>query len=232
MIYNIYTVISISIALIFISCMSVIFRIFFIDQFLPNKLVDGCYTDNCKAPRCVGFNCECKSCYGNQCEAGYCVGENCKAGDCYGIGCKAGNCYGYGCKPGVCYDPNCPTGACPQNTKRCNDGKALIIPSNFYLRNGSYFPKNTIMHPELCDPDITLNDILMDRAKGLDLEKIYYNLPFGSNISQLDNKKIKVSTKPSLFKNLNCELCRKDGKYAKCNRYGSILNEKGQIEWK
>ena len=230
--YNIYTVISIFIIIIFISCMSSIFKIFFIDLFFPNKLVDGCYTDNCKASRCIGYNCECKSCYGTECEAGYCVGEGCLAGDCYGIGCLAGDCYGYGCKPGICHDPYCIEGVCPQTNKKCRDGKAKVIPQNFYLKNSSYFPKNTIMNPQLCNPTITLHDILIGRVKGLDLKKISYNQPPGCNLSELDNKKITITTDPPIFKNLNCELCIKDNKYAKCSRYDSILGKKGQIEWK
>jgi hypothetical protein len=212
--------------------MFVIFKIFFIDNFSPNNLVDGCYTDNCKAARCIGYNCECKSCQGDNCEAGYCIGENCRAGDCYGVGCRAGDCYGYGCKPGVCHDPTCIVGTCPQTNKKCKDGKAKPIPPNFYLRNGQYFPKNTIMNPQLCNPKITLNDVLIGRTKGLDIEKIYFNKQNMDKVNEVNSKNIEITTTPPIFKNLNCEICRKDGDYVRCNRYDSILGQKGQIQWK
>lgn len=228
-----FNVINILLALLFILFFIIIFKIFFLDRISPNKIVDGCYSDNCKAARCIGYGCECKSCTGDKCEAGYCVGENCKAGDCSGTNCVAGNCYGYGCKPGVCFDPLCPYENCPQTNKKCIDGKALRIEDNYFLKNKSYFPNNTVLNPPLCDPNISLNDILIGRADGLDINKMYFNNINFPNLKELNNKEIIVNFDRPVFKNLNCELCLKDtNNNIKCHKYVSGIDKNGKIIWK
>jgi len=225
-----FDIINILLASLFILCMIIIFKIFFFDKINPNKTIDGCYYDNCKAGRCIGYNCECKSCIGKNCEAGYCVGENCKAGNCVGTGCKAGDCYGYGCSPGVCFDPLCPRGTCPQVNKLCTDGKAMRIENSFFLKNKSYFPENTLLNPPLCNPQITMNDILAGRADGLGIDKIYFDIDNSEKLKEL-NKNI-IDSDKVIFKNLNCELCNKNGNNINCHKYLPAIDKNGKIMWK
>lgn len=231
-----FDVINILLALLFILFMMIIFKIFF-GKIYPNKIIDGCYYDNCKAPRCVGYDCECKSCIGKECEAGYCVGENCKAGNCVGTGCIAGNCYGYGCKPGICIDPLCPYASCPQTNKQCTDGKALRIENSFFLKNKSYFPQNTTLNPPLCNSQITMNDILIGRADGLDINKMYFDNKIFENtkkVNKIDDKKvvINIDKNQGIFKNLNCELCKKTDNNINCRKYSPSIDKNGKIVWK
>ena len=161
----------------------------------------------------------------------FCVGENCKAGDCYGKKCKAGKCYGYGCKPGTCFDPDCPIEKCPQIIKDCQDGTADKVDFNkFYLKNRRYFPKRSMLNPQLCKPYITKKDILDGRADDLELENITYN--YKNNVYS-DNEKIKlVSSKPSLFKSINCDLCKKVDNETICHETAPFESENGEILWK
>ena len=209
--------------------MIIIFKIFFFDKVDPNHTVDGCYYDNCKAPRCIGYDCECKSCIGKECEAGYCVGENCKAGNCVGTGCKAGDCFGYGCKPGICIDPLCPRGSCPQVNKLCTDGKAFRIENSFFLKNKLYFPENTTMNPPLCNPNVTMMDILAGRADGLNIEKTSFVTNKCPIIKELN--KDMISSDPLIFKNLNCELCSRVGNDINCHKYVPAIDKTGKIAW-
>jgi len=223
--------ISIILASLFISFIILIFKLFFINQYYIKKLIKGCSDHNCETPSCVRYNCKVEPCYGSECRGGTCIGENCKAGDCHGTNCKAGDCYGYNCKPGICHDPLCPLGKCLQLTKNCQDGKALRIDNTFYLKPRKYFPKGTIMNPPLCDPHITMKDILEGRTSELDLQEINYDVSYDNFQINL-NKTVVESSVPELIKNINCEICKKENNHMTCQKASPLFNQNGKIEWK
>lgn len=222
-------IISILLSIIFIIFIYSTFKIFYIDNYPPNTIINGCTGDGCIASNCIGYNCKCLACVGNSCQGGYCVGENCTAGDCYGENCKAGDCFGYGCKPGVCYDPKCTSTTCPQIIKNCKDGTAgLITKDLFYLKNRNYFPTQSILNPKLCKPYISLKDILAGRANTLNITNTSYNFK-----SYTDNElNVLQSSKPSIFKNINCDFCIKNNTGAFCHNTNPYVNNELKILWK
>jgi hypothetical protein len=222
-----YFIVFILIYSILICSLYVIFRLLYVDRFKPETVLDGCVGDQCMSAKCVGFNCQCNSCVGTECQGGNCFGENCKAGDCIGTGCKAGDCYGYNCRPGVCFDPTCSYEICSQASKNCQDGKAYIL-KNSFMKYAPYFPQGTLLNPQLCDPEITLNDIMKGRTKKLKLDEMSFET---ESTAALNLKKISVSTDPKLFKNENCELCIKKNNKNYCDTHHPVINEKGKYEW-